>query len=111
MASRGEIIFDSPSPAVDCRVSNMTIVSATLTVPAGTVVPDAITLAIAGEFVMRRCRVGVAPARPGRRGVRDAGLRSRGPTSSRLLGESPAQPCGDVVAAPGAAVGMLGAAP
>ncbi|MCF4124698.1 PilZ domain-containing protein [Methylobacterium sp. SyP6R] len=57
MASRGEIIFDSPSPAVDCQVSNLTVVGALLTVPAGTVVPDAITLAIAGEFVMRRCRV------------------------------------------------------
>ncbi|MGE7414313.1 PilZ domain-containing protein [Methylobacterium tarhaniae] len=55
--SRGEIIFDSPTPVLDCRISNISPFGATLVVPAGTVVPDAITLAIAGEFVMRRCRV------------------------------------------------------
>ncbi|SFV04313.1 hypothetical protein SAMN02799631_04091 [Methylobacterium sp. 174MFSha1.1] len=57
MGSTGEIIFDAPSPAVDCRVSNLTVFAATLTVPAGLAVPDGFTLAIAGEFVMRRCRV------------------------------------------------------
>lgn len=57
MRSTGEIIFDAPSPAVDCRVSNLTVFAATLTIPAGLTVPDGFTLAITGEFVMRRCRV------------------------------------------------------
>ncbi|WP_157080818.1 hypothetical protein [Methylobacterium variabile] len=55
--SRGEIILASRSPVVECRVLALTATGATLAVPAGTVVTDAITLAIAGEFVMRRCRV------------------------------------------------------
>ncbi len=38
----------------------MTAAGASLTVPARLVVPDAFTLAIAGEFVMRRGRVAVA---------------------------------------------------
>ncbi|MGX7708189.1 PilZ domain-containing protein [Methylobacterium sp. Gmos1] len=57
MGRDGEIILDAPSPAVDCRVSNITAAGAVLTMPAGLAVPDAFTLAIAGEFVMRRCRV------------------------------------------------------
>ncbi|TNC13492.1 PilZ domain-containing protein [Methylobacterium terricola] len=65
--SRGEIIVSPPSPALDCRVLNLSAVGATLLVPAGTRVPDAITLAIAGEFVMRRGRV--VWRRPGRVGV------------------------------------------
>ncbi|MFH6782297.1 MULTISPECIES: hypothetical protein [Methylobacterium] len=56
-----------PSPALECRVARLTAAGATLVVPAGAVVPDALTLAIAGEFVMRRCRV--TWRRPGRVGV------------------------------------------
>ncbi|WP_156311964.1 hypothetical protein [Methylobacterium platani] len=35
----------------------MTAAGATLAVPAGTAMPDMLTLAVSGEFVMRRCRV------------------------------------------------------
>lgn len=53
----GEMILDRPAPAVECQVTNVTAAGASLTVPAGVEVLDAFTLAIAGEFVMRRCRV------------------------------------------------------
>lgn len=66
-ASPGEIIMPPPCPALDCRIASLTAAGATLVVPVGAVVPDTITLAIAGEFVMRRCRV--AWRRPGRVGV------------------------------------------
>ncbi|WP_279356818.1 PilZ domain-containing protein [Methylobacterium indicum] len=55
--TRGEIFADSGSPALDCRILNMSAAGATLAVPDGVAVPETITLAIAGEFVMRRCRV------------------------------------------------------
>lgn len=50
-----------------CRVSAMMAFGATLGVPAGAVVPDAIPLAIAGDVVMRRGRM--AWRRRGRIGV------------------------------------------
>lgn len=65
--SHGEIIVAPHAPALECRVVSLSAAGATLVVPVGTVVPDAITLAVAGEFVMRRCQV--VWQQPGRVGV------------------------------------------
>lgn len=65
--AHGEIIVAPHAPALECRVVGLSAAGATLMVPDGTVVPDAITLAVAGEFVMRRCQV--VWQQPGRVGV------------------------------------------
>jgi hypothetical protein len=55
--SPGEIFVDSGLPALNCRILDISPAGATLALPDAAAVPETITLAVAGEFVMRRCRV------------------------------------------------------